>query len=395
MQEPPGGPPDFDPPVLTSVTPDSGAVVPDLDAPMRFQFDEVISERSGGELDRLIQFSPRVEALDVSWKRDAIEVRPKGGWRQGLIYHVVILPGVTDLQTNRTDEGRTILFSTGDSLPDTRLAGTVLDWEDGRVGQGALVEASLLPDSLVYVTVADSVGTFELRSIPLGDYWVTATIDGNANRSRDPRESFDSVSVSLDASATFAFWAFARDTTGPQIRQVAPADSVTVRIEFTQKLAPGDPDSGAVRVFVLPDTIAVPITLVRTEAAYDSLRAAARQAAGDSAAAVADSLRAAGDTAQAAAAPDTALARVAPAPQPGGAGIAAPGATPASAAADTSAAARLLIQRPTLSAVWYAYVSTPLEAGGRYLVVAIARNVSGAEAESHLPLVVPVPADST
>jgi hypothetical protein len=54
------------------VTPDSGAVVPELDDAVRIQFDEVINEQSGGGLDKLVRLSPRVDELDVNWKRSAI-----------------------------------------------------------------------------------------------------------------------------------------------------------------------------------------------------------------------------------------------------------------------------------------------------------------------------------
>ena len=389
MEQPPGGPPDFAAPVLAAVTPDSGAVVPDLDRPMRFQFDEVISERSGGGLDQLVRFSPRVEQLTVSWKRNAIEVRPKRGWRPGVVYQVVLLPGVMDLQNNRTEEGRTIVFSTGDSLPDTRLAGIVLNWEDGVVARNALVEAALLPDTLVYVASTDSIGEFLLTSLPTGQYWVTAAIDGNNSGRRDPREPFDSVTVTLDSTASTVFWSFARDTLGPQIRQLEAIDSVTVRIEFTQRLSPGNADSSAVRVFALPDTLPVSVRTVRSAATQDSLSAAVRRAAADSAA-VADSLRAAADTG--AAALDTAQAgpprrAIPPRPPVAQDTLTTP--------ADSSAAERLLAQRPVLSSTWYVVVAQPLEPGARYLIQAVTRNVSGVEAESLLPLLVPALPDST
>ncbi|MDH5551651.1 MAG: Ig-like domain-containing protein, partial [Gemmatimonadota bacterium] len=149
MQDPPGGPPDFAPPTIVAIAPDSGSVAPQFDGRLRFQFDEVINEQSGGGLAKLIELSPRTPELDVSWKRTAIEVKPASGWRANAVYRVVLLPGVADLRNNRMEAGRTVVFSTGGEIPATRLTGVVLDWENGRVGQRALVEAVLLPDSLV------------------------------------------------------------------------------------------------------------------------------------------------------------------------------------------------------------------------------------------------------
>jgi hypothetical protein len=396
IEEPPGGPPDFAPPALVSITPDSGAVVPELDAPLRIQFSEVISEQSGGGLDRLVRLSPRTDELEVAWKRSAIELRPKAGWHPGVIYQLVLLPGVADLRNNRTEEGRTVVFSTGGPIPDTRLSGTVVDWENGRIGQRALVEAWLLPDSLVYVTSADSTGKFTLTSVPAGEYWVTATADANNNGRREPREPFDSVSTILDSTATHVFWAFARDTVGPQIRELTFIDSVTMRVTFTQKLQPGEPDSAAITVFALPDTLPVVVRFAWSEERYDSATAAERQAAADSAKAAAASARAEGDTT------GVVVPSAEPPAPPERAAQARAARPPPTVGADTTAADSLpvpsiLDERPVLSATWYVRILQPMDADARYLVRAITRNLSGAVAESGRVLVTPTPAppDST
>jgi hypothetical protein len=383
IEQPPGGPPDFAPPFVASVRPDSGAVVPEFDEAVRIQFDEVISEQSGGGLDKLVAFSPRSERLKVSWKRDAIEVEPDEGWREGVVYHVVLLPGIQDLRQNRMEEGTTIVFTTGAEIPDSRISGTVLNWEEGRVGQNALVEAILLPDSLVYTTRADSSAEFELTHVPRGEYLLVATIDGNNNRVRDAREAFDSVSVTLDSLASQVFWTFVKDTTGPQLRDVAQADSSTIRLDFNQKLALDAPQQAAVSVWELPDTMLVPIDTVWDAATYDSVRTV-EQAARDSAAA--DSAAAVADTAQAAEPAEIAPPR--PAEPPPEAGVA------REEQAEPSRAAVLLEERPALSSTWYIRMPTPL-GPGRYLIGVTAANLSDAIAESQRLLIVEAPADST
>lgn len=381
VQEPPGGPPDFAAPVLVAVTPDSGAIVPNLDKPLVFRFDEVIAEAN---LARLFEVSPRAPGLDVNWKRTAVEIKPEGGWRPGAVYHVRLLAGISDLRSNRLDSARTIIFSTGSEIPDTRITGTVIDWEQGRAGRNAVVEAVLQPDSLVYFTVADSVGDFSLAALPRGRYRLYAVIDGNNNKLRDLREPFDSVTVMLDSTASHVFWTITQDTIGPQIRTVSRVDSVTVRVDFGRSLAPGDPDSTAVTVWALPDTVAVGVRAVWWPAVYDSIRAA-ETAAGDTtrvgeagvAPAAGDSLRAgpapaAADSLRGAAPTDTMQARQRP---------------------DTSRAARLLAERPTLGASWVIRLTEPLQPGGRYLVQARAVSVARWPAESHSVLVLPAPTE--
>ncbi|HLB35117.1 MAG TPA: Ig-like domain-containing protein [Gemmatimonadales bacterium] len=385
VQEPPGGPPDATPPAIDSTLPDSGAVVPGWRDAVVFRFNEVIDERSGGSLERLITVSPVPDEVSVAWKRTAVEVRPKGGWREGAVYQVTLLPGVQDLRGNRLTQGRTVVFSTGGDIPATRIAGTVLDWEQGRVAARGLVEAIQLPDSLRYVGVADSVGEFVMGSMPPGRYLLMAGVDANNNRRLDFREPLDSLTIQLDSSVTHTFWAFKRDTLGPGLSRVALGDSLTLRVEFTQVLPPEPPPSGSITVVALPDSTPVAVAAVWSVAQYDSVAAAERAQRG----ARADT--AAADTAAAAAA-DTVPRPIAP-DRPTSPEIAA-GQRPDSAAArraaaDTSRAARLLRERPKLSNTLVVRLEQPLSPGSRYLVRTDLPSMLGIRGEGRQVLAVP------
>ena len=404
MQQPPGAPPDFDVPIILSITPDSGSIADSLEDHLVFQFDEVISEASGGGIEKLIIVSPRASEVDVDWRRSALGVRPKGGWVPGIVYHVTLLPGITDLQNNRLDSSRTVIFSTGGPIPDTRVDGTVLNWENGRSGAGALIEAMLLPDSLVYTASADSTGRFLLTALPIGTYVLSGIIDGNRNLRRERREPFDSVTVRLDSAVTHILWAFVHDTVGSRLRQATHVDSMTVRLQFTQKVEPGAPPLDAITVWALPDTIAVATAEVLTQLAYDSLRAAA---AADSAAA--DSLAADSAVADTGAAADTATAPdTTVLTDPAAAGDPARGiqqpvspqairldieAGPAAqdSTAQPAVVLALLAERPPLSDILYIRMQVPLTPGNSYLIEANLRNVLGAAAESQTVLLAPAP----
>ena len=379
MGQPPGGPPDFDPPVILSIFPDSGAVVEEFDDDLIIQFDEVINERSGSGLERLILLSPRTEEVDVSWKRSAIAIKPKGGWLPNIVYHLTLLRGIADLRNNRLDSTRTIIFSTGGEIPATRVTGTVLNWEEGRSAPRALVELTLLPDSLVYFAVADSLGDFEFAALPPGQYILSGIIDNNGNRRRDFREWFDSVTVQLDSTASAVLWAFSHDSIGPRVRNAVLVDSVTVRLNFTLMLQPGIPVDTAVRVLSLPDSQPVTIAAVWNAVTYDSVKAAA------------DSVKQAAQAAERAQAADSATA-----------------ADSAAVAVDTTAqiqltqtapdtghVALLLATRPKLTADWHIRLIAPLIPGTRYLILARAANVLGYESASETVLSVPAAVDST
>jgi len=403
IEDPPGGPPDFTAPVILSITPDSGAVLDGFDDEFEIQFDEVISERSGSGLENLVLIAPRPEEVEVKWRRSRVTAKPKDGWHAGIVYHVSILPGFSDLRNNRLDSAITVIFSTGGPIPATALNGTVIDWEAGGIGARALVEAVLLPDSLVYFTRADSVGEFVLSAVPAGRYVLFATVDQNNNGMRDRRESFDSSSVVLDSAATRVLWTFAHDTLGPRVQEVVQVDSVTIRVTLSQMPDPEIAPDGAVDVLALPDSTPLAVTAVWTESTYDSVSAVERAIADSlarlAAAELADSLAADSLAADTSIVDTTAVERQRTVDTTTVVG------TPDSVLADRLAAdstaagaARidsLLALRPKLSAVWYVRVESALEPGARYVVVTRATNLSSATLESLLPLLIPAPPDST
>lgn len=386
--EPPGGPPDVKAPVIIGVYPESGAVVTDLHADAVIQYDDVIDEGGGGGtaggttgaatgLATKVLLSPTRGPYKVSWHRSAIHVKPAEGWKPGRVYHLEILPGISDLRRNTTKERHRIIFSTGPPVPTSELQGTVVQWVEQHILANGLVRAQLLPDTIAYLAVTDSVGHFRLDAVPPGRYLVYAIVDQNNNRQRDRREAYDSTVVTLDTTATFVLWTFVHDSVGPRVRQVDAIDSITARLTFSAPLDPAQPlDSLAVRVLALPDSTPVKIARLYSSADYDSVAARER--------AIADSIRAAHDTTKKAAPPpkkDTTAdttGRVAPvAPKP---------------AVDTSALRALLRLRPVPQDKIVLRVATPLKPEGKYYIeVRGARNLNGARADGHTVLAVPKP----
>ena len=397
--EPPGGPPDEKPPVILSVYPESGAVIPDLRDDAVIQFDGVIEEQGGGNptaaggggLATRILLSPTVGDVKVSWHRTAIHVKPKEGWKPGRVYQLHVLPGIADLRRNILKERRTIVFSTGPDIPHAALSGVAVQWAEQRALVGGLIRAMRLPDTAAYLAVVDSAGTFRLDNLPPGRYAVFGVADQNGNRLRDRREAYDSTSVTIDSTATVVLWTFVHDTLGPRLRLAEPVDSVTARLTFSQPLDPSrPPDSLEVRVLSLPDSTPLSVGALLTPADYDSLIARERAAV--------DSIRAARDTTRRdttarparPARPDTARGparrdTVAPRPRVGP-GRAAPGAAPA----PDSSLLVILRQRPVPFDKLVLRVDTLFVPGEKYYVeVRGARNLNGATAGGHAVLVIP------
>lgn len=409
LGNPPGGPPDTEPPVILSIRPDSGAIVPGLRDPAVIQFDEVIEEvpgmgggggmgmvggafgGSGGGaqgLASLVLLSPVRGPVQVSWHRSAIRVRPKEGWRPDRVYRLELLAGISDLRRNRTETGRTVVFSTGPALPSASLAGRAVLWVEQRALPQGLIVAALAPDTIGYLAYTDSSGAFRLDGIPAGQYVVYAIQDGNGNRRRDRREAYDSTLVTVDSSASILLWAFAHDTVGPRIQQVEFVDSLTVRLVFSQALDVTRPLARAqVEILSLPDSVPLPLDTVLTPAEYDSLLARARAVA-DTAGAAPDSVPAAGaDTTPRAPAPAAAPAAKPPpafGPRPAGP-------APVAAAAD-SALRRLLAARVAPSNRRLVRVARPLLPATRFLVrVSGVANLTGAVADAQAVFESPKP----
>ena len=277
IEPPPGGPPDTTPPRLIAVSPDSMSVLPGFDGDVEFRFDEVISEGGAanlgtgtGDLERLILLSPSTRVPEVRWRRNRITVRPREGWQENRVYRVELLPGVMDLRNNRsTPRGASavLTFTTGAPAPTAAIRGIIYDWTIARPAAGALIEAVLLPDSLVYRFTADSAGRFALAPLPAGRYVVYGSLDQDRDRERDFRELFDSATVATADTGRMELWAFPHDTVGPRIREVQVRDSTTAVVTLSQPLRPGlTIPAVSVSLRRLPDSTAVTVLSLAPEA---------------------------------------------------------------------------------------------------------------------------------
>ena len=125
----------------------------------------------------------------VRWRRSRVDVRPQDDFRPNTAYSITILPGVADLRGNTTTTGRTIVFSTGPTIPGFQVMGRVFDWATERVAPNAFIEVMRMPDSLRYVGTADSTGQFVVGPLEEGTYIVRAIMDNNRSRGIDPAAS--------------------------------------------------------------------------------------------------------------------------------------------------------------------------------------------------------------
>ena len=283
---PPGGAVDTTSPAAVRVRPDSQAVNVRADG-ITFQFNEVVSERPQGvpSLAELFLISPSFGENRVSWRRTSVTVSPRGGLQSGTTYTVRMLPGLTDLEGNVDSLGALVVFSTGPAVARSHVRGIVFDWVEEKVGESALIEAFPLPasrDSVRYLAVADSVGRFDLANLPPGRYFLRAVIDANTNRLLEPRELYDSATVTVGDSLRREMLAIVRDTLGPGIQTVTITDSMTLTVALDHVVDTAQAITPALFSLTAADSSVVPIVSVAAardveRAKQDSIRLKAQR----------------------------------------------------------------------------------------------------------------------
>ena len=282
---PPGGPPDRTAPVIVKVTPDSGATGV-KGKNVTVEFNEVVSERprGGADLAAILVLSPSDGPARVDWHRDAVTVRPRKGFRANTAYSLTIMPGLSDLSGNATKTARTLVFSTGPSIPHGRIQGAVFDWTTIRPAVGALIDARIGADTTFrWIARTDSTGRYTLPFLPTGAYVLRAHLDANSNGRIEPRELWDTLTVTLADSLRVDLYAFTHDTLGARVVGVDVKDSVTLRLTFDRPLAlDGAPQPEQVEVR-RADSSRVRVRSVGRAAQFDSLNRVREAATRDSA----------------------------------------------------------------------------------------------------------------
>ena len=285
MGAPTGGPKDKKPPVLLSVSPDTGArraKVKDV----VFTFDEVVSERpkTAPTLDQIVVVSPSDGLPVVDWQRTKLAVHPKKGWRPNTAYTVTLLPGLSDLSNNDIKKALFTVFSTGDSIPRGVVRGVVFDWIGQKVIAGARIEAMLGADTtLVWLTASDSLGRFALpQTPPSEDLRVRAYFDQNRNRQKDRNEPWDTATLTLTDSARRDFYVFSHDSIPPKMSDITLVDSTALRIKFDRPINPASPLVVSQFVLLNKDSSVRALRALYPSSRFDSLAVIAKKERDDS-----------------------------------------------------------------------------------------------------------------
>jgi len=333
---PPGGPVDKDPPQVVAVSPETGSVNV-RPRSVLLRFDEVVNERStpiattggrsgtigggnggsfggggsqygsnqmGSTLGSLVILSPGDGRERVSWRRTGIEIEPRDGFRANTTYRLTLLPGLSDLRGNVLKEPIEVVFSTGATRTEGTVRGVLFDWVAGKHLPGGRIELFARADTtLRWRTTADSLGFFSVRDLAPGTYLLRGWNDGDNDRRVGLRESFDSLTVTVDSTLSTELYAFVHDTLGPRMESLETIDSTGLRVKFDRGVATDWRPDERTAVVLRADSSVVPLARMVPATVFDSARKVVTDRA-DSVAQAADT-SAAADTVAA----DTAAAR--------------------------------------------------------------------------------------
>jgi len=273
---PPGGPTVSAFPRVIATLPETGAVNVRPNRVL-LRYDDVIGEQAaGGPLSRNVLISPWDGEPRVNWRRTGIAVQPRGAWRPNTAYTITVLPGISDLRGQQIPYGYVLRFSTGGSIPTSVLRGVAFDWVQNRALPKATILAINTKDTtLVHVTVADSTGRFELGAVPPGTYLMLAIDERAPNRALDPREPWDSATVTLVDSARTELYVIVHESTPARISELRMLYSASITIVMDKPLLPGVTIPATAARVLGADSLPVTVLSIVTSADERAARATA------------------------------------------------------------------------------------------------------------------------
>lgn len=243
---------------MVGTEPDTFAVVEDFRGPVRFVFDERLSERVTGSVDDLVTVSPRTGDVRVSVGRNDVTVEVAGGFAPGQVYRVTLRPAVSDLFSNALRDPFELVFSTGGEFHPNALAGFAWDRLTADGVDDARIVARQVDDTMVaHVARSDGDGLYAFRYLPPGRYDVLAFLDRNRNGELDPMEPRGGIRPLIGAADTILADVplLTPDTSAAQVVGVDVVGDRTLVVRFDDFLDPAisvrslgigiRPDSGA------------------------------------------------------------------------------------------------------------------------------------------------------
>jgi hypothetical protein len=256
---PEGGPLDTTPPALESTIPEDKAIDVGTDTPIKIVFAEPLGPGAVSQVLNLLVVNPDRPRMVTTVGGRSIEIHPQAPLEPRTTYSVLLRPGLQDRRSNLTKQPVEITFSTGGPLTLTLLKGTVS--MGGKPAAGASVLATNRDRGFGYRAFADSSGAFQLTSVAVGTYDVTAWSEANGEAGfQFTLEAGDTATAAIEkigAGADVALTLTVADTSAPRLARVEPIARDGLELSFSDTLQRSwSPDLAKVLVLRLAPDVA-------------------------------------------------------------------------------------------------------------------------------------------
>lgn len=224
------------------------SIVAPFDDPVEIRFAQVVSERlTQGSLADAVVVSPRTGEVLVERSGDRITVSMEGGFRDGTLYRITVLPWLQDRYQNTMELPFDLLFSTGPDFEPNLVAGLASDGLTFEPVGEYRVDARVEGREEHLSALADTAGIFSFPFLPSDAYTLVAYEDTNRDGEPGFNEIQDSVRVSVAPGDTLVladFLLLEPDSTAAVLTEATAVDSVAVRLTFDDYLDPEAPLDG-------------------------------------------------------------------------------------------------------------------------------------------------------
>ncbi|MFA4838716.1 MAG: Ig-like domain-containing protein [Candidatus Neomarinimicrobiota bacterium] len=180
-QGPPGGGPvDVIGPQLVSVVPENGSIRVALKPKIELTFSETINPRTA---EGTLIVSPRLKTTPViKTTRKKVSIGLLEPLQANTTYIFSYARNLQDYQKNPTSDDVKLAFSTGDSLDEGKISGTVYQIPEKKATMiWVFRKQTAFPDSLPgqkpdYAAAVTGAGSYEISNLPVGEYRLIAHI---------------------------------------------------------------------------------------------------------------------------------------------------------------------------------------------------------------------------
>ncbi|MBN1234210.1 MAG: Ig-like domain-containing protein [Candidatus Coatesbacteria bacterium] len=237
MEYPGGGPEDKKAPKITETVPEHKTT--------RFKGKEVLITFSEDMSERTVKealsFIPPNFFKVKGWKGTTLILEPTKPYSENQTYIINMNTNARDLQGNPLTSQFILVFSTGKSLADGIISGTLI-WKLAEANQlklGRVNLTSMQDSTIIYTTTTDSTGTFFFKYLAKDRYKIEAFLDiDNNQKYSDTREP--GISQVLDITTgnreALDLELTVFDTIPPKIGTVISSDRENLIVKFDEEI---------------------------------------------------------------------------------------------------------------------------------------------------------------